>query len=302
MAAHVGGAAQLGQAGVLHVAGPDVGAHHVVPQPHGDEDVRGHVLGVGGIGRDVGVGPRGLQAQGRVLGVVVGVDDVVGRARVAGVGGEDLLGHPGGALVRGEVPGAVAGAQDGQGVERLGLQIRREGGGEPAHGLHVERVPLGLAGSGRRGGRAVQHVHGPQVAPLPLGGGSVGPGLGRGGVAAQGHPGGVRVLLAPERVVVRHGLAPVGQREARVGPLRPAELFGRIFELEGVEQEHALEERLLGGRAARVREVDVPEAALLCLARCCAGEREDGEDGPGEGARGHGSLLGRAERMDTSTR
>lgn len=45
--------------------------HDIVPHAHGDEDVRGHVLRVGGVRRDLGVGAGRAQAKRGVRGVVI---------------------------------------------------------------------------------------------------------------------------------------------------------------------------------------------------------------------------------------
>ena len=69
------------------------------------------------------------------------------------------------------------------------------------------------------------------------------------------------VLLGPERVVVAHRLAPVSEREVRVGLLRFAEGLGREVELEVVVRLHAGEERTLRGRFGRRRKIDRAELA-----------------------------------------
>src|SRR5260370_238356 len=67
------------------------------------------------------------------------------------------------------------------------------------------------------------------------------------------------VLFHPERMVERHGRAPVGHREAGLDPLRLSELFGRVVEFETVKEERAAEEMPLRPGRARRGEIDAPE-------------------------------------------
>ena len=99
--AHVGPPAQSLEARRLNAHGPLVRGHHVVPEAHCHEDVRRHVLGVAGGGRDLGVGSRRGQAQGRMDGIVEGVDRVVDGPRMVGVPLQDRLRYGRGPHVRG---------------------------------------------------------------------------------------------------------------------------------------------------------------------------------------------------------
>ena len=66
----------------------------------------------------------------------------------------------------------------------------------------------------------------------------------------------------PDRVVVRHRLAPVREREFRIGGLRAPEGTRRAGILEVVERGQALEEIRLRGRGPGVLEGD--DAHVLC--------------------------------------
>ena len=63
----------------------------------------------------------------------------------------------------------------------------------------------------------------------------------------------VEVDLVPDRMVVRHRLAPVSHGKARLDLLRRAEFLRRIFELEAVEKQRPPQEALLRLRRARSR-------------------------------------------------
>ncbi len=272
MAAHDGGAPELGEPRVLDVARPDVRVHDVVPHAEGHEDVRRHVLRVAGVRRDLGVGPRRLQPEGCVHGIVEGVDDVVGRSRVVGIGVEDGLSDGGRARVGREVALAVGAPQDRQRVEGARLHVRGMGGRQPGHRAHVRRVPL------RLGSLAVQDVERREVRRLPLGGRPRPPCRRRGRVAGQRGQRRLLVLLPPERVVVGHRLAPVRHGEVRVLLLSRPKGERRILELEGMEEEDALDEVGLRRPAAGVGEVDRAQAAVLCARGRHRGEERRGED------------------------
>ena len=70
---------------------------------------------------------------------------------------------------------------------------------------------------------------------------------------------GLAVLLRPERVVVAHRLAPVGEREARVEGFGFAKRDGGFVELEAVQRFDAFEEFRLRGGYARGLERDRAE-------------------------------------------
>ena len=77
----------LGQhhlAGVLHVAGANIGGDDIVPQSHGHENMRRHVLRVPSTWSDLRVGACGLETQWGVHRIIEGVNDVVDCARVPG--------------------------------------------------------------------------------------------------------------------------------------------------------------------------------------------------------------------------
>ena len=85
------------------------------------------------------------------------------------------------------------------------------------------------------------------------------PGLVRRGQLLERLLGLVEILLRPQRMVVAHRLAPVGEREVRVGLLRLLEGDGRLVELEVVQRLDAGEERLLRAGGPRRRKGDRAE-------------------------------------------
>ena len=87
----------------------------------------------------------------------------------------------------------------------------------------------------------------------------------------------VAVLLLPDRVVVRHRLAPVGHGESGVGALGLAEGLAGGFVLEAVHEQNAVDEVLLRRRRPGGREVDGAELGLLRRGERCR-RREYNED------------------------
>ena len=118
--------------GVDHRHGPLVDPHRIVPLAQRQEDVAGHVQGVAGVGRNVGVEPRGPHAQRRVIRIVVAVDQVVQHAGVALVGREHLLQQARRAHVERHVAALVRQAQDRQGVEGAGVDVVGVGARAPS--------------------------------------------------------------------------------------------------------------------------------------------------------------------------
>ena len=264
---------------VLHVAGAHVRGHHIVPEPHCHEDVRGHVLRVGGVRRDLRVGARGGEPERRVDGVVEGVDDVVRGAGVHRVGLEDGLRDGGGLHVDREVAAVVRGAEERERVEGGGVVVAGVLLREAAHGVPVEEVAVLF------GAVAVEDLDGLEPVAFALGRDPCEAFGGGGGVLGQDGQRRVAVLLHPDRVVVGLGLAPIRHCEARVDLTRPPEPGRRVLVLEVVEQqETSLEVRLRFGRS-RGRKGDRSE--VLGVARR-GGEREK---------RSHGD-----ERRDRSRR
>ena len=231
--------------------------HDFIPHAERQEDVRRHVLRVGGIGRDSGVRPGGRQTQRRMGGVVVAVNQEVCGAGMVRVVPEHSLGDRGGAEVRRNVANALAQAEQRDAIQHLGLAVRREGRDQALHGLRVCRVPRGLRAV------AVEHFDGVEVLLLAERGRLGPPRLRRGAKPLEHGPGGGAVLFVPDRVRVRERLAPVGQGESRVDPLRLAERLGRVPILEAVQQQDATDERCLRRGGARRREVDRPEMRRL---------------------------------------
>src|SRR5207237_5439047 len=78
----------------------------------------------------------------------------------------------------------------------------------------------------------------------------------------QGGAGGREVLLIPDRMRVRHRLAPIRHREIGIDLLRLAEAICRCGVFEIVQQSETAEERRLRSRGARVGERDFAETTL----------------------------------------
>ena len=132
---------------VGRLVGGIVRAHHLFPHSVLDEDMGGHVEGVGRIGRDLRVAIGSLQGQRRVNRIVEGVDDVVGRPGVVRVLAEDLAGDGAGAHAAAEivVPVDADGPEEGDRVEGLHFIVVRKGIGVAAHRVAISEHALRFA-------------------------------------------------------------------------------------------------------------------------------------------------------------
>ena len=109
----------------------------------------------------------------------------------------------------------------------------------------------------------------------------------------------VAILLAPQRMVVGHRLAPVGHGEVRIDRLHLDERLARILVLEAVQQQHRADEGLLGLGSTRVGEVD---ASQLLAGREQGSDTDDADgeqDGQATGTRHDGIPL-RSISLDSS--
>ena len=214
--------------------------------------MRDHVLGMAGVRGDHCVAPGCALSERGMGGVVVGVNHVMDDTRMIGVRGERLLEQGGRLHVEPDVTALIGEAHHRQSVKRAGIDVVRIGVEQP----FICRHKRGRARTSCPLRRAPQ--------PPP----AIGPrGRSRLGRARRGRrpkPGehGTRrlwVLLGPQRMIVGHGLAPIGHDEARIGGLRLSKCFsrGRIFEI--VKQREATEERSLGGRLP-LGEMDLADA------------------------------------------
>src|SRR4029077_14625029 len=119
-----------------------VGFDDIVPHPHGEKDVRGHVLRVAGFGGNGGIDARGAEAERSVDGVVVTVYEVMNNAGMMRVRGKNLFEERCGTHVGGEVAALFGGAQDSEGVEGGGVHVIGEIFVELSHSSDVELVTV----------------------------------------------------------------------------------------------------------------------------------------------------------------
>ena len=205
--------------------------------------------------RDLGVGVGGVEGQRRVVGIVERVDDEVRGAGVIRVLGEDPFGNRRGQRLAAEAGVARAHrAEQRQRVPGRHLVVVRPLLVHPRQGRRIRDVAGQLVA-----GAVVERLHRLEerllLGQLRLGQ----PGLVRRGQLLERLLGLVEILLRPERMVVAHRLAPVGEREVRVGLLRLLEGDGGLVELEAVQRLDAGEERLLGASGSRRGEGDRAE-------------------------------------------
>ena len=121
------------------------------------------------------------------------------------------------AHVRREIASLVRGAEDRQRVERRGVDVIRIARVQRGHRVGVEKIARVLLAF------AVQHIERTQVIALPFRPRLRQPFRRRGAEALQHRARRRGVLLEPDRMRVRHGLAPVRHGERRIGLLRLAE-------------------------------------------------------------------------------
>ena len=213
---------------------------------------------VDGRGRDLRVDARGAHAERRVHGVVVAVDQVMGGAGMLRVLREDLLLDGRGLHVGLHVALVLAGAEERETVERGGVEVIRVFLVQAPHRIGVGAVAIRLLAL------RVELLDGFEIHLLAVGRRPGEPlGLRRREALQRLHRG-FTVALHPERVIVRHRLAPVRHGEAGVRLLRRPKLVGRIRVLEAVQEKQALQEvRHRGGRP-RCGKVGMPELGRLC--------------------------------------
>ena len=220
--------------------------HHVVPEPERDEDVRRHVLGVAGRGRDLGIRARGPQPQRRVDGVVIGVNQIVRRARVIWMIAEHRLDDRRGSHVESEVAPGVGGAEQRERVKCRGVGVVRIRTIEIGHRVRIREIARLFVGV------AVEDLDGAEVVLLALRLRPCDARLARRRQPRQRFPRGAAVLLHPHGMVVGHRLAPVGHGEVGIDLLRTAKQIGRRGIFEVVELREAGEKAVLGGGRAGI--------------------------------------------------
>ena len=234
-----------------------VGGHRGLPHAEGEEDVRRHVQGVDRRGSDRGVDAGRSHTEGGVHRIVVTVNQVVRGAGMLRILREDLLDHRRGLHVGRGVPMVLAGAEQGEPVEGRRVEIVRVLLVQPPHRLRIRPVALGLRALG------VERLDGIQVQLFALRGRFRETPLRRRRQPVESLDGRVAVALHPERVVVRHGLAPVGHGEARVFLLGFSKRFRGVCVFETVKEQDAPEEVRHRRRRAGGRKIDPAEGAFL---------------------------------------
>ena len=231
-------ATALGAHRVGNVDGIGVGHHDVVPHAESGEDVRGHVQGMTGIGREFVERAGGLETQRSMNRVVDPVDQVVSSARMIPVGIKHRLRQGGRFHVGGNVPHAGMGAHDGQCMEQPHFDIVRIALRHLAQKALVRAVALRLGRAAFGGSiknlealEMISFLHRPEFR---------GTRRRRGRKPVQNGPCLVRRLLVPYRVIVHHGLTPISHAEFRIDFLRTLKLRLGVGVLEKVQQQHPL--------------------------------------------------------------
>ena len=223
---------------------PHVRVDHVVPHAQRDEDVRGHVLGVSGIGRDAAVCARSVDAERGVRWIVDGVDHVVRRARMIGMRAEDASRNGVRAQIRRHIAVALVESQQRQCVEELRFDVVRIRTAKAIEACRPERVAPRFADI-----FIVQRLRRPEPRALVLRP-RLRRSLGRRRRKTTQHgTSGGRVLLIPHRMRIAHRFAPVRHHVAGIELLRLAKGGGGLWIVEIMEVEHAANEcRVRGGR------------------------------------------------------
>ena len=253
--------------------GVAIGAGGVLPQPELKKDVRRHVARVARFGSHPGVDACRIETEPGVRRVVVGVQQVMERPRVLRVRPQDRFedsGHAGldvAAGERGAVPFVgVRGAreiaphrsQQRERVEGCRLGIAGVAGVQPRHRIRIRLAACRLVTW------TEEDLQRGEVGAFLLR-----PGLRRARGRRRPEPGEDaascrHVFVAPQGLVVGHGLAPVRHREPRVRLLGALERRIGLFVLEAVERGDTAKKFLLGCRRAGGRKRDAGCARGLC--------------------------------------
>ena len=132
----------------------------------------------------------------------------------------------------------MSGAKQSQSVQGGRFVVVGIGFMEAPHGVTVRQVPGPLVLP-----FGVQDLHRREVRTLPVCTRLRGTLLGSGAEAGQGDAASHGVLLLPNRMVVGHGLSPIGHGEIRLSGLGSLEGLGGVLVLEAVHEENATDER-----------------------------------------------------------
>jgi hypothetical protein len=219
----------------------------VVPHAELYEDVRRHMERVRCGRRDLRVRACGRKAKRRMIRIVERVDDEVRRARMVRVLLEHLLYD--GRRERLTAKTLVAGphrAEQRQRIQRGDLVVVRRLFIHARHRVRVRLIARELVAR-----RVEQLIDGFDVRLLLRQLCLREPAIECRRELAERLFRRVDIYLRPERMVVAHRLAPIGERESRIRLLGFPERFGRLVELEAVKVLHAFDERGLRRRGAR---------------------------------------------------
>ena len=212
------------------------------------------MLGMRGSRRNVGIDVGCPKAQRSVNGVVIRMNQVMRRAGMPRVPGKDILGNGSSPHVLGKVTPAMARAQNRQCIEGCGIQVFRIRIKDLLHRCSIGIVPLLLVS-----GAVEQPVRSTQIGLLPLRGSLGKSPLQRRCQGLQHLPAPFRLLRLPDRVIVPHGLAPIGHRESRVDFPRSGKGFPGIRVFKTVQQQQSAKEFFLGFGSAGVVETGFTE-------------------------------------------
>ncbi len=219
-------------------------------------------------GRDESVAARGAQPEGRVDRIVVAVDEVVQHAGMLRMRRQNFFEQRRRAHVGGEIAALMGSAEEGESVEGGSVDVVGIAFVHDAHRIRVLEIALVFRAV------AVKNFDRAKVVALALRlrfCQTIGR---RCAEFLQHRASGIGVLLKPDRMRVRHRLAPIGHRERGLDRLRFPECLRRRFVLEVVEQRQTAQKRRLRLGRARVCEGDLAGVVLGIR----VGGEEEGEE------------------------
>ena len=233
-----------------------VGLDFIFPHAKGQENVRGHVLRMTGIGRNLRIDARGAQSERRMDRVIVAMNQVVDHAGMVRMLSENLFEHRSRAHIGGKIASVLGGPQRRKRVEGSPIHIFRK------FAVDFGEQGLVLPGAFFLCSVAEEDFCAAQIEFFPLRGGFGKPSFRRGCQALEDLAGVGDIFLVPYRMILRHGFTPKGHDEVRCGLLSLAEVFGGILVFEVVELSQAEKEVCLRGRRTRIRKCHFAEVLL----------------------------------------